>query len=125
MHLHYNTQNIDAGSKLMAAIFEVESTLTDRYQTTVPEMVRRVLGLGKRDKIHYEIRANGEVVIARAQASEEIDPVIERFLEFMASDMARHPERLMPISTALPGQLNGLIGDVQVDLDAPLSDDDE
>ena len=43
----------------MAAIFEVESTLTDRYQTTVPEMVRLVLWLGKRDKIQYEIRQNG------------------------------------------------------------------
>ncbi|XRA81805.1 type II toxin-antitoxin system PrlF family antitoxin [Pseudomonas putida] len=29
----------------MAATFDVESTLTDRYQTTVPETVRRALGL--------------------------------------------------------------------------------
>ena len=35
----------------MAATLEVESTLTDRYQTTVPETVRRALQLGKRDKI--------------------------------------------------------------------------
>ena len=34
----------------MAATLEVESTLTDRYQTTVPETVRRALQLGKRDK---------------------------------------------------------------------------
>ena len=37
----------------MATKLEVESTLTDRYQTTVPETVRRALRLGKRDKIHY------------------------------------------------------------------------
>ncbi len=37
----------------MAASLEVESTLTDSYQTTVPETVRRALRLGKRDKIHY------------------------------------------------------------------------
>ena len=30
----------------MAATLEVESTLTDRYQTTVPETVRRALKLG-------------------------------------------------------------------------------
>ena len=29
----------------MARALEVESTLTDRYQTTVPETVRRVLAL--------------------------------------------------------------------------------
>ena len=39
----------------MAAHLEVDSTLTDRYQTTVPEAVRRALKLGKRDKIHYAI----------------------------------------------------------------------
>lgn len=36
----------------MPATLEVESTLTDRYQTTVPETVRRALQLHKRDKIH-------------------------------------------------------------------------
>ena len=35
----------------MPATLEAESTLTDRYQTTVPETVRRALRLGKRDKI--------------------------------------------------------------------------
>ena len=44
-------------SSTSAAIrLQVESTLTDRYQTTVPETVRRVLRLGKRDKIHYTTR---------------------------------------------------------------------
>jgi len=53
----------------MAATLEVESTLTDRYQTTVPETVRRALKLGKRDKIHYAIRPSGEVVLTRADVS--------------------------------------------------------
>ena len=50
----------------MPATLQVESTLTDRYQTTVPETVRRALRLGKRDKIHYTIRPDGEVVLSRA-----------------------------------------------------------
>ena len=33
----------------MPTTVEADSTLTDRYQTTVPETVRRVLRLGKRD----------------------------------------------------------------------------
>ena len=39
----------------MPATLEVESTLTDRYQTTVPETVHRALRLSQRDKIRYTI----------------------------------------------------------------------
>ena len=35
----------------MPATLEVESTLTDRHQTTAAETVRRALRLNKRDKI--------------------------------------------------------------------------
>ena len=73
----------------MAAILEVESTLTDRYQTTVPETVRRALQLGKRDKIHYTIRPGGEVVLTRAESTEEDDPVLGAFLGFLSRDIAR------------------------------------
>ena len=64
----------------MSTTFEVESTLTDRYQTTVPEMVRRSLRLGKRDKVHYSIRPNGDVVLSRAEAAETDDPVLGHFV---------------------------------------------
>ena len=40
----------------MPANLKVESTLTDRFQTTVPQSVRRALRLNKRDKIHFTIR---------------------------------------------------------------------
>ena len=46
----------------MPAILEAESTLTDRYQTTVPEIVRRALRLDKRDTI----RPSGEATISPA-----------------------------------------------------------
>ena len=45
---------------------EVESTLTGRHKTTVPEFVRRALRLGKRDKLHYTIWPGGEVVLIPA-----------------------------------------------------------
>jgi len=47
----------------MPATLESESTLTDLYQTTVLETVRRALRLRKRDKILYVIRPSGEVVV--------------------------------------------------------------
>lgn len=109
----------------MPATLEVESTLTDRYQTTVPETVRRALRLGKRDKIHYTIRPSGEVVLTRASASEGEDPVLGQFLGFLARDIAEHPDRLQAIDASFVQRLQSLVGDIEVDLDAPLSADDE
>jgi len=126
MHSHYHTnvtphqQEIDMATKL-----EVESTLTDRYQTTVPETVRRALKLVKRDKIHYIIRPGGEVILTRGNASEANDPVLGQFLGFLANDIAQHPERLQFVDANLVNRLQALVGDIEVDLDAPLLADDE
>jgi antitoxin PrlF len=109
----------------MAATLEVESTLTDRYQTTVPETVRRALKLGKRDKIHYTIRPDGEVVLTRAASAEGDDPVLGRFLGFLALDIVKHPERLQAVDSGLVRRIQSLVGGIEVDLDAPLSEDDE
>lgn len=109
----------------MAATLEVESTLTDRYQTTVPETVRRALKLGKRDKIHYSIRPDGEVVMTRATEPEDDDPVLGQFLGFLARDIANHPERLQAVDAGLLARIQSLVGHAEVDLDAPLSADDE
>ncbi len=111
----------------MAVTLEVQSTLTDRYQTTVPETVRRALQLGKRDKIHYTIRPGGEVVLTRAESAEEDDPdpVLGQFLGFLSRDIANHPERLQTIDASFVQRLQSLTGGIEVDLDAPLSADDE
>ena len=104
----------------MPATLEVESTLTDRYQTTVPETVRRVLRLGKRDKIHYTIRPSGEVVLTRGEISTGDDPVLGQFLTFLASDIASHPEHLQAIDAGLAQRIQSLVGNIDVDLDAAL-----
>ena len=109
----------------MTKPLEAESTLTDRYQTTVPETVRRALRLGKRDKIHYSIRPSGEVVLTRAEASEGDDPVLGQFLGFLARDIASHPERLRAVDAGLVQRLQSLVGGIEVDLDAALTADDE
>lgn len=109
----------------MPATLKVQSTLTDRYQTTVPETVRRALKLGKRDKIQYAIRPSGEVVLTRAETPEGDDPVLGQFLGFLAQDIASHPERLQFMDAALVQRLQSLVGGVEVDLDAVLSTDDE
>jgi bifunctional DNA-binding transcriptional regulator/antitoxin component of YhaV-PrlF toxin-antitoxin module len=40
---------------------EIDSTLTDHYQTTLPEPVRRALKLGNLDKSHCVIQSDGAV----------------------------------------------------------------
>ena len=109
----------------MSANLEVESTLTDRYQTTVPETVRRALQLGKRDKLHYTIRSDGEVVLTRATTTENDDPVLGQFLDFLTRDMANHPERLLAVDGGLARRLQSLVGRVEVDLESALSLHDE
>lgn len=109
----------------MSATLDAESTLTDRYQTTVPETVRRALRLGKRDKIHYTIRTGGEVVLTRAEATESDDPVLGQFLGFLAHDIACHPEHLQAVDAGFVQRIQSLVGGVEIDLDAALPADEE
>jgi antitoxin PrlF len=109
----------------MSATLEVESTLTDRYQTTVPETVRRALRLGKRDKIHYTIQPGGEVVLTRADDLALDDPALVGFLSFLARDIAIHPERLHGLDSNLVAHIQSLTAGVELDLNASLSADDE
>jgi len=106
-------------------LFEIESSLTDRYQTTVPDAVRRALKLKKRDRIVYRVLEDGTVVLGRKSKSEDRDPVIDRFLGFLAHDMSVHPEHVRAIDSGLLARIRPLIADVEVDLDAPLAPDDE
>lgn len=101
-----------------------ESTLTDRYQTTVPDMVRKALDLNKKAKIRYTIQADGKVLLTKAEA-EESDPVMGSFLAFLAKDMHRHPERLQAMTPELLSRIQTLVGDQDTDLDLPLEDEDE
>ncbi|MEM8674970.1 MAG: type II toxin-antitoxin system PrlF family antitoxin [Cyanobacteria bacterium P01_G01_bin.67] len=108
----------------MTEILQAESTLTDRYQTTVPDIVRKTLGLSKRDKITYAINNDGTVTIARSKAYEE-DPILERFLELLAEDIEQNPQHIQPITNETLERVRSLVVNIEVDLDAPLSDEDE
>ncbi len=109
----------------MNAILEAESTLTERYQTTVPEPIRRALQLGKRDKIHYAIRSDGEVVLSKSVASNAQDPALGSFLNFLATDLANHPEKVQAIDSDFVKRIQSLVGTIEVDLEAGLLAEDE
>lgn len=108
----------------MPALIAAESTLTDRYQTTVPDAVRRALNLGKRDKLRYTVQPDGHVLLTRA-ADADTDPGLDAFLGFLAKDMSQHPEHLQGLDPALVQRVQALTAGVAVDLDAHLSADDE
>lgn len=108
----------------MTALAQERSKLTDRYQTTVPRGVRKQLKLGKGGEIVYKTEASGRVYIESMHAGEG-DPALGAFLDFVEADIKAHPERLRAFNGALHDRLKALVGDQRVDLDEPLSPDDE
>ncbi len=105
-------------SKTLSAI----STLTDRYQTTIPEPVRELLHLSKRDKINYTVEENGKIIISRAN---EEDPLLGDFLNFLANDIKDNFSSIQPISSALIDRARHLTTGMDIDLDISLDDKDE
>ena len=51
--------------------------------------------------------------------------VLDGFLGFLADDLRRRPELTQAIDERLVHRIQSLVYDVDVDLDAPLSDKDE
>ena len=108
----------------MGALLEIEATITERGQTTVPSAIRKALGVGRNGKIMFRQMDDGSVTIASASSSRETDdPVIESFLAFLEGDMLRHPQSLVPLTPELLSRGKAIIEGVAVDLDAPLDDE--
>lgn len=109
----------------MKTVIEDDSTLTDRYQTTVPASVRRALKLKRRDRIHYMIRPDGEVVLTRARDESSQDPVVANFLAFLERDLQEHPENIRPVTVSTFAEAERLTAGIEVDLDEELPEDDD
>ena len=106
------------------SILVTESTLTDRYQTTVPDAVRKALHLNKREKIRYTIQADGNVLMSRGDM-DEADPVLDSFLGFLANDIKHNPQQVKAVNPKLVARIQKLVANVEINLDAPLNDEDE
>lgn len=59
-------------------------------------------------------------MLARASSKTEDDPVLRQFLNFLARDMATHPEHLKSIDGELRKRILSLVKNVAVTLDTPL-----
>jgi antitoxin PrlF len=107
----------------MGALLEIEATITERGQTTVPSAIRKALGVGKQGKVVFRQMDDGSVVIAPKSADRQPDPVIASFLAFLEQDMMKRPEVLVPLPQRLLDRGKALVEGVKVDLEAPLTDD--
>ena len=95
------------------------SSVTDRYQTTIPKGVRDALGIRRGDTIAYEL--SGDQVVLRRGAKDDVDdPALLAFLDLLERDIAAHPTRLQPVPDALVSRARELVRDVEIDLDAAL-----
>lgn len=102
----------------MFLTLEEISTITAKGQTTIPKLVRTALGVDYGGKIAFRIDERG-VSVHRADIDNE-DPVIEKFLVFLANDIARKPEAVTALSRALMDRISALTDGIEVDLDAPI-----
>ena len=50
---------------------------------------------------------------------------VSRTLELLAADMDAHPERMLPVEMNLVARIFALVGQVDFDLNSPLSAEDE
>ncbi|MDX2102339.1 MAG: type II toxin-antitoxin system PrlF family antitoxin [Alphaproteobacteria bacterium] len=105
------------------ADLKFESSVTDRYQTTVPSAVRAALGLGQRDKIAWTITPGGKVEVGAIRGSaEHEDPALMAFLALLERDIAAGD--LQP-AASLFARMEAMVGTARLNLDAPLPDDDD
>jgi antitoxin PrlF len=105
----------------MSAMLEEISTITAKGQTTVPKSVRTALGVDYGGKIAFRVDERG-VSVHRAEVDNE-DPAIDRFLAFLADDIARRPEAVTALSPTLAERLAMLTDGMKVDLKAPIDGD--
>lgn len=102
----------------MAALLKEVSTITAKGQTTVPKSVRQALGVDYGGKIAFYVDEHG--VSVRRADTEDADPVIGGFLEFLARDMEAHPELIVGFPPALANRIAELTKGMKVDLDAEI-----
>ena len=115
----------------MPSLLQETSKITGQHQTTVPNSVCALLDLKEGDQIRY-IVAGGRVYIEPANAEtlvpaevpDEADPALGAFLSLIEADIKSHPERLQPLDKSLYDRINMLVGDMDVDIDAPLPPED-
>jgi antitoxin PrlF len=102
---------------------EIEATITSRGQTTVPAAIRKAPHVDPSGSIVFRLE-NGQVTLTKRETP-EAEPDIDAFLSFLTADMMARPGNLRPVTAEWLNGLREPVEGVEVDLNAPLPDDDE
>lgn len=115
--MNRNLAIINAFALHLESMKRLQSTLTARYQTTIPTEVRRRLGLQAGDQITYQFTDQGRVELIRDSSE---DPILGAMLEALERDVAAYPERLVAVDELMHNDLKKW--DLDVDLDSDLDE---
>lgn len=76
-------------------------------------------------KYRADVIAPGKLLLSVTEEviAAEADPVLDAFLAFLADDIKKHPERIQPVSQAKITKAKGLLKNVIVSDDEPISDE--
>jgi antitoxin PrlF len=95
------------------------SRVTSRSQTTLPNGVRKALGLKPgEDALEWEIRGHEAIARRATDVGDGEDPALVPFLELLERDLISHPERLREMPADLYRRLVAVT-------DGPAPDADE
>jgi antitoxin PrlF len=98
-------------------VIEERSTITAKGQTTVPKAVRQVLGVKEGDEIAFRVEGQRVTVVSVGATHE--DPVVGKFLSFLAKDIEQRPAALKPLSADFAARLKSLVKGTKVDPNEP------
>jgi len=81
------------------------------------------LGVDYGGRIAFFVDDQRRVYVEKA-TEEASDPVVDRFLEFLAQDMSKNPgTSIAALPASLRGRAAALVGNMDVDLDAEIDGD--
>ncbi|WP_372500619.1 type II toxin-antitoxin system PrlF family antitoxin (plasmid) [Tistrella mobilis] len=107
----------------MGTLLREDCTITANGQTTVPKSVRQALGVDYGGRIAFFVDDEHRVYVEKVM-EEASDPVVDRFLAFLAQDMRKHPgTSIAALPASLRDRIAALVGDMDVDLDAEIDGD--
>ncbi len=100
------------------AVIEKTCAVTRKGQTTLPLVVRQLLGVAEGGQII--VRAEGRRITIEQVEAEHSDPAIDAFLHLIANDLA---SGVSTLPDDLLESLQHALKDVEVDLNEPIEGD--
>ncbi len=112
---------------IMTELFKAELRQPRKYKTIVADWMGQHFGWENAPKISDQIQPLGNNIIICEQKNnlDESDHRLEKFLNLIEKDIAKNPQHRKAITSSTVERVRSLIGDISVDLDAPLEDEEE